>query len=397
MSEDLHLDGKRFELVLHAFYYTYITFEWMTLLYRVFPAHIYISICVAFWGAIASLQSIANSFGILMFLRALLGIGEAAFGPGVPFYLSFFYRREELAFRNGLFISASPLASSFAGALAYAIQSAGPHMKIRPWRLIFLVEGLPSILVALWAWHWIPDSPATARWLTAHERRIAVLRLRRDIERRDSTTTSPKPRGIILKEALQALKDPKSWITALMFLSCNVAFSSMPIFMPTIIHSFGFTPLRSQLLTAPVYLTTFLSLLLTAHLSDKHSTRSLFLIPHALLAASGYLTLTFTGYYRIQNNLLNYLMLYPATIGFFSCITLIITWTVNNQDTESKRGVGIAVLQAVGQCGPLVGTSIFPDEEAEGFVRGMAVCAACMVAVAVLAVGLRVWLGRCNR
>ena len=59
-----------------------------------------------------------ESLACVYALRALLGIGEAAFGPGVPFYLSFFFRRHELAFRTGLFISASPLSASFAGALA---------------------------------------------------------------------------------------------------------------------------------------------------------------------------------------------------------------------------------------------------------------------------------------
>ena len=76
-----------------------------------------VSICVASWGLIASMQSGAFSFTSLLVLRAALGIGEAAF-VGVPFYMSFFYKRGELAFRTGLFISAAPLATSFASSLA---------------------------------------------------------------------------------------------------------------------------------------------------------------------------------------------------------------------------------------------------------------------------------------
>ncbi len=64
------------------------------------------------------MQSVAFSFKSLIVLRAALGIGEAAF-VGVPFYLSIFYRRDELAFRTGLFISAAPLATSFASSLAW--------------------------------------------------------------------------------------------------------------------------------------------------------------------------------------------------------------------------------------------------------------------------------------
>src|SRR5439155_26280091 len=98
-----------------------------------------------------SLQSITTSFTSLVLLRALLGISEAAFGPGVPFYLSFFFRREELAFRTGLFISAAPLATSFASSLAWVITKLGEGGEVAPWRLLFLIEGFPSVFVAVFA------------------------------------------------------------------------------------------------------------------------------------------------------------------------------------------------------------------------------------------------------
>lgn len=81
-------------------------------------------------------------------------------------------------------------------------------------------------------------------------------------------------------------------------------------------------------------------------------------------------------------------------MGFFSVITIVITWTINNQESESQQGAGFAVLQVIGQCGPLVGTRLYPEEEAPFYVRGMGVCAGAMVAVAVLAVGLRIYLGK---
>lgn len=102
----------------------------MTLLYRTFLPHMYIALCVASWGLIASLQSVANFFSFMCLLRALLGISEAAFGPGVPFYLSFFYEREELAFRAGLCVSAAPLAMSFASSLAWIVTKVGKRSPI---------------------------------------------------------------------------------------------------------------------------------------------------------------------------------------------------------------------------------------------------------------------------
>ncbi|ORX95800.1 major facilitator superfamily domain-containing protein [Clohesyomyces aquaticus] len=409
---DLHLSSKQYSWLLWAFYITYIVFEWMTLMYRIFPPHIYISICILSWGIIASLQAISTSFGFLLVLRALLGVGEAAFGPGVPFYLSFFFRRNELAFRTGLFISASPLSASFAGALAWVITKLGEGGPLAPWRLLFLIEGFPSVLVAVWAWDFIPDSPSTAKFLSPRLREVAVLRLRQEKEAEDEEEEDydgekqeqqehgngkPRSRGIDFREILRTLKDPKCYLTAAMFFSCNVAFSSMPVFLPTILRDMNHTSLTAQALSAPPYLFAFLTVLLTAHLSDHHGSRSIPLILHSLLASLSYLLIALCGYFRSPNTVLRYAALFPATAGFFSAITLIITWTLNNQEGDTAKGAGMAVLNVIGQMGPLVGTSIFPEEDGPWYVRGMAICAAFMLLVGVLAGILRVVLSAQNR
>ncbi|KAF2201743.1 hypothetical protein GQ43DRAFT_455567 [Delitschia confertaspora ATCC 74209] len=400
LEKDLKLSSKQYEWLLWAFYITYIAFEWMTLMYRIVPPHIYISICILSWGIIASLQSLTTSFGSLLALRALLGVGEAAFGPGVPFYLSFFFRRHELAFRTGLFISASPLSSSFAGVLAWAITKLAEHVPLAPWRLLFILEGFPSVLVAVWAWDAIPDGPGTAKFLNSRLQEVAILRLRQQKEETDDEYEELGKGGlrrarrskVKIREVLQTLLDPKCYLTALMFFSCNVAFSSMPVFLPTIIRDMGHTSLDAQALSAPPYLFASAVVILTAYLSDRYQTRSTFIMLHSLLATFGYLTIAVVGHYRWQNNTIRYLGLYPAIAGFFSAITVIITWTINNQESDAAKGTGMAVLNIIGQMGPLVGTSIFPKKDAPYYVRGMVVCAVFMAVVGILAYFLRLVL-----
>jgi uncharacterized membrane protein YeaQ/YmgE (transglycosylase-associated protein family) len=116
-----------------------------------------------------------------------------------------------------------------------------------------------------------------------------------------------------------------------------------------------------------------------------------------MLATLGYGTVAVLGYFRSDSTSLRYIALYPATAGFFSAITLIITWTLNNQDTQSKKGTGMAVLNIIGQIGPLVGTSIFPEEDGPWYVKGMSICAAFMLLVGVLAAALRMILVRANK
>ena len=113
MDDDLQSDPPRddwYEWALTSFYIAYIAFEWMALLWKVIPAHIYVSVLVMSWGIVASLQSVATGYPMLVALRAVLGIGEAGF-TGIPFYLSFFFKRKELAFRTAMFISGMSMLS----------------------------------------------------------------------------------------------------------------------------------------------------------------------------------------------------------------------------------------------------------------------------------------------
>ncbi|KAH6631577.1 major facilitator superfamily domain-containing protein [Chaetomium tenue] len=396
MDDDLQSVPPRegwYEWALGAFYIAYIIFEWMALLWRIIPAHIYVAALVMSWGVIASLQAVAVNYPMLIFLRFLLGIGEAGF-TGVPFYLSFFFKRDELAFRTAMFVSAAPLATSFAASLAWLIVKLAEYSPIAPWRLLFLIEGFPSVLVAAVAYRVIPDSPQTAPYLTTREKKVARLRLQPTTPQTTTPTTTTTTR-----DTLAVLTDPAAWLTALIFLLTNMAYSSLPVFLPTILTAMGHTPLQAQALSAPPYLTAFLTVLATAYASDATSSRAPFLITHALASATGYaiLALADTPLLRLDpGSLLRYLAVYPAAVGFFNVVVLTVTWSINNQRGAARQGAGFALLQVVGQCGPLVGTRLYPDGDAPYYTRGMAVCAGAMVGVAVLAGGLRVWLGRVN-
>ncbi|KAJ5746294.1 hypothetical protein N7520_011476 [Penicillium odoratum] len=399
LQEDLQLSSSQYEWLLTAFYITYILFEWMTLMYRVIPPHIYISICVCGWGLVASFQCLATSFEGLVILRLLLGITEAAFGPGVPFYLSLFYRRHELAFRNGLFISAAPLATTFASSLAWMIVKLSGDGPISPWRTLFLVEGFPSVVVAVFAWVLIPDSPGKARFLTRRQRAVARRRLE---ETTKSDYQQSQEQGFNWREILKTASDPKAYMAAFMFFSCNVAFSSMPVFLPTIIKDMGFSSLSAQALSAPPYLIAFLVVLLTAWASDRTRTRSPYLIAHALISSLSYAAIAAAGHFHADlppplHTFIRYICVYPAISGFFSAITLIITWSMDNRVEKEGKGTSIAILNIIGQCGPLLGTRLYPEADGPWYVRGMAVCSAFMVLVAILAFALRVLLQKANR
>ncbi|KAK6224685.1 major facilitator superfamily transporter [Colletotrichum tabaci] len=344
MEQDLQTnppwDGW-YEWTLTAFYISYIFFEWMSLLWKLIPAHIYVSMIVLSWGLTASLQSVSVSYPMLIFLRVLL--------------------------ENG---------------------------PIAPWRLLFLVEGFPSVIAAVAAWHIVPDSPETARYLTAREQKVARLRLRREKPRNKRGRESS--RDLQGREVVAVLRDPMALLTAAMFFLTNMAYSSLPVFLPKILREMGHSRLESQGLSAPPYFLAFLVVLLTAHVSDRTQNRSVPIVLHALASAGGYAALAFAKPLGLSP-LMRYLAVYPAAVGFFNVVTLTVAWSINNQASESRQGGGFALMQIIGQCGPLVGTRLYPDRDAPFYAPGMQACACAMLAVAVLAVFLRYYLVYLNR
>ncbi|TFA99178.1 hypothetical protein CCMA1212_008962 [Trichoderma ghanense] len=406
MDEDLRSTSPPrddwYEWALTSFYISYIAFEWMSLLWKAVPAHVYVSALVLSWGLTASLQAVAVSYPMLIALRVLLGVGEAGF-TGVPFYLSFFYKRQELAFRTAIFISAAPLATSFASTLAWIIVKVGQFSPIAPWRLLFLIEGFPSVIVSVIAWSVIPDSPQTAHYLTKREKKVARLRLRRETTSSSSSSssssaaTTKESSRLKAREIISVLADPVAWITPAMFFLTNMAYSSLPVFLPKILTEMGHDSLAAQALAAPPYLLAFFVVLFTAHTSDRRAARTGPIVFHALASALGYAVLALSSPALLSLPAwLRYLAVYPAAIGFFNVVTLVIAWTINNQPSQSRQGGGFALMQLVGQCGPLVGTRLYPDRDAPFYARGMWTCAGAMLCVAVLAVVLRFYLKRKN-
>ena len=206
MKKDLNLVGDRYEWLLTIFYISYIVFEFSLLFWKIFPPHVVAATVVFLWGLVATLQSAAQSWSGMMVLRFFLGAFEAAYAPGVIYLFSFFYLRREIGFRCGIFASAAPLASTFAGALAYGITNG--RANLTSWRLLYLVEGLPTVLMAPVAYFFIPDSPDKARFLSTNEKDIARTRAIRQ------TGTSERVGGLDIKELGQTLLDLKAWCNA---------------------------------------------------------------------------------------------------------------------------------------------------------------------------------------
>ena len=287
-----------------------------------------------------------------MGLRFLLGLFEAGFGPGVPYLLSFFYLRHELGFRIGFFLAAAPLANSFAGALAYGITSG--HPELAKWRLLFLVEGIPTILMAPVAFFFLPDSPDKARFLNEEEKAIARARLVRQVG-----TPEKRIGGLVWKDVGLTLLDAKAWFTAVcagrVFFSAfhiddhivdvlqlqriirkaslpgeavrrsfQLTARSLPVFLPTILTEMGFSSIDAQGLTCPPYILSFMFTIFTAWVADRTQQRGFMIATLATIGGIGYILLAATTSVGTR-----YFGVFLAACGVFPAIANILPWVLS--------------------------------------------------------------------
>ncbi|KHN93924.1 Major facilitator superfamily domain, general substrate transporter [Metarhizium album ARSEF 1941] len=379
LETDLDLSGDQYEWLLTIFYIAYILFEPLIIAFKVLPARIWIAILVLGWGIAATAQSATQSWGGMMACRFFMAAFEAGYGPGAIYLLSFFYLRNELGLRIGIFFASAPLATCFAGALAYGITSG--HSKIANWRLLFLVEGAPVLVMAAVAYFAMPNSAHQAWFLDEHERDVALARQVKQVGK------GTRVGSLKWRETLSILLDVKAWLTALMYFSCNVSYSSLPVFLPTILKDMGFSGLTAQGLSAPPYFASFLVTIATTYLADRTQQRGLMVMAMAALGGAGYVMLA-----AASTTAVRYAGAYLAAAGVFPTIANILPWVVNNQGSDERRGAGVVIINLVGQCGPLLGTRVYPQDERPHYVRGHGICAAFMFFVALLACILRILL-----
>lgn len=162
-----------------------------------------------------------------------------------------------------------------------------------------------------------------------------------------------------------------------MYFGCNVCFASLPLFVPTIISEMGaFTQIQSNGLSAPPYVLCWIAIIVCAIVSDRVQLRGPFVVGAALIAAIGYILLATQETVAVR-----YFGMFLATQIFVS-VALILTWVGNTHATDSKRAGALAILATGGQCGPVLGTNIFPEEDGPYYRKGMWIsCGACLIVV----------------
>ncbi|KAL1591761.1 hypothetical protein SLS60_011760 [Paraconiothyrium brasiliense] len=389
-EKDLHLEGYDYNTVLSVFYVSYIVFE--------IPA----TICCKVIGPGWFLPATTLGFGICSIgtafvhtrsqacaVRFLLGIFEAGVMPGCAYYLSRWYRRAELTFRLGLWMLMAPLSGAFGGLFASGILKLSHFGSLHGWQMIFAIEGILTIGVALVAFITLTDRPETARWLTEEQKQLAVDRIKG--ERLAQTVLLDKIDATKLKHGFL---NPITLSTSLIFLLNNITVLGISFFLPTIIRTIypGRTTVQQQLLTVPPYMVGAFFVVIIPSLSWRFNHRQIFIAMTGPTIIAGYSMFLATLDANIR-----YAAVFLCASTAFTLGAMCNAQVSANVLSDSSRNVAIGTNAMFGYVGGLIATWTYLPGDAPRYPIGNSINLACAVSWTTLAVATLFWMKYDNK
>ena len=211
MNRDLHFSVSTYSLGAALFFISYALCEIPSNLLLVrFGARRWLARIMATWGLLAMGMLFVRTPAQFFTMRLLLGVAEAGFFPGVVFYLTEWFPPAYRARTIARFYIALPLSSTVMGSLAGTLLALDGRAHLHGWQWLFLIEGIPPLVLAACYLLYLPDTPADAPWLTPPER--AWLQ--------QNTHRSPEPTHALadlLADLRAVLTDPRIWLIGLFF------------------------------------------------------------------------------------------------------------------------------------------------------------------------------------
>ncbi|KAB8299052.1 hypothetical protein EYC80_001179 [Monilinia laxa] len=324
LQKDLHkMSTGRYNAALSMFFISYSVFEPLTnvLLKRLKPS-IFIPIIMTIWGlAMLSMGYVKNWSG-LMTARWFLGMAEAGLYPGVNYFLSCWYKRDEFGVRAAIFFSAAAFSGSFGGLLAAAIANLDG------------LRGRPG-----WAWIFIIEEQDRAR---------VIRRLKVDKQ------SSAEHEEFRMEYFWAAIKDYKMWLGMFIYMGADMPLYAFSLFLPTIVAEMGYKTTRAQLLSVPPYACAAVLTIAVGLAADRTKRRGIYNICTSLLGVIG-----FAMQLGSQNPHIKYAGTFLGALGIYPCIANTISWVSNNAEGVYKRGIVLGFVIGWGNLNGIVSSNIY--------------------------------------
>jgi MFS transporter, ACS family, tartrate transporter len=373
MNADLGFTPAIYGAGAGIFFVGYILFEIPSnLALQRFGARIWIARIMISWGLIATAMALVSGETSFYVMRFLLGVAEAGFFPGIILYLTYWFPARERARVVALFMAATPLATMVGGPVSGALLEFNGLFGLKGWQWLFIVEGLPAVVLGVIALRVLDNRPEEATWLSKGERQALSQVLAAEAEAARTTGYA---------ELGQALTRPRVLALGLLYFCIVIGFYGISFWMPQVIQTYGLNPLEIGFLTAIPYFFAAVAMVLWGAHSDRtgeriwHVALPLFLAGAAFAWSAATLPLA-----------LILVALTLATVGTYAAIGTF--WSLPTSIlTGTGAAAGIALINSMGNTGGLLGPPIIGaiKQETGSFTGALLFLAGALVIGALIA------------
>ena len=370
MSRTLGFSDRVFGLGAGIFFVSYVALQIPgALLIERWSARRCITSILIAWGSLTVLTGLVHTASQLYGARLLLGAAEAAFFPGVVVYLSHWFIREDRAKAGSNFMAAIPLSFIVGSPLAGWILG-HPWFGVDGWRWLFVLEGMPAILLGTVAFFYLTDWPRDAAWLAPEQRRW--------IERKLEEEKPVNPRKITAWQALRS--GPVLLLASVAFFEYFVSYSVF-FWLPTILKRVsGFSDVRLGLLGTLPYVAGLIAMLINGWHSDKTQERRWHsAIPQFIAAVALLGLITLPASTQMSVTLFTLLLCVSGFLPVF--------WTMPSEIlSESAAAAGVGMINAVGSVAGFAGPFAFGylNSRMGSYSYGLGLMMVCAVAGGLL-------------
>ncbi|MEA3114170.1 MAG: hypothetical protein QOG58_3969 [Caballeronia sp.] len=339
MKSDLGFTDAVYGLGAGIFFASYFVCEVPSnLLLQKIGARLTIARIMICWGLTSCLMMLVHSTGSFYAMRVLLDVFEAGFAPGVMLYLTFWYPSARLAQMTALFLSGSTVAGLIGSPLSGLILD---HMSgaygLRGWQWLFLLEGIPTIILGLLALKLLPDGPRVAGWLTSDEKRRVTEQL-------------TPARAHAADGFREALRDPNVYVIAFAWFTIVCGLYAVAFWMPVMLRAAGAgSASHIGLCSIIPYGSGAIGMVLLSRNSDRVEERRWHSACCALVGAVALALIPFAG----LNLALVVLALSVATVAVFAAMPILLAIPMTALSPRAAPG-GIALINCIGLTGGFV-------------------------------------------
>jgi MFS family permease len=298
------------------------------------------------WGIVAALTGFVWSEGSFYINRVLLGLAEAGFYPGVLLYMTWWFPSYYRTRMMGIFQSASVISLFLGPPIGGLLLMLQGWMGLQGWQWLFIIEGVPPIIMCYVTWMLLTDRPHDAAWLTPAQR--TWLQNRLDSEQAQKEAVRKYSLG-------QAFSNPKLWLLTLAYVGQNGSSYGLVFFLPLIVKGLGVGTDWIGMVSALPYLCAFVAMIYWGYHSDLHGERTWHVAGAALVAAGGLAACVLIG---VGHPVLTMIALCVAMMGQQALVPTF--WSLPSAMlTGVALAGGLAMINAVGNLGGWAGPFVY--------------------------------------